>query len=370
MNELLELLRKRQKDSRNETIMTGIAHGLGQVLSGDTGGAVAGAGVKSMADSMARRRELEDQEQNVLLAQLKAKTGTSGANKPQQYTYLDEKGQVRRGVFQDAEFKRAPTDPLAGFAPKLDQDALGQSYLVSTSGQKKELFPLQKGQLAEKPEKFLQSQLDKYNKRVEKTEDSIKDLNSSLISLGKGGFRDKTAVMTLVKEIETRLSDQDRDFYLYMQPSFARAKEKISSYMGGGHLLPRLISQVQDELNSRLRTANKFKESIRTKYIDQTAAHPAIPWEVATKRFVPMEFTPPAPVESERSRAMTDEEKADVIDQGIQLIKGIGSQIYKSIVGGEKEPTVDDIQNMSDEQLEAWARKRGLMSSQNKRKKK
>ena len=93
------------------------------------------------------------------------------------------------------------------------KDELGTMYAVDKlTGDKRRVFSPQG--LAPKHLAIAEKKADKFNKKTESIVDDYRDMQRSLKGLlSKGQLNNKLSLMGLVKTVETRLSDQDRNYY-------------------------------------------------------------------------------------------------------------------------------------------------------------
>lgn len=121
-NPLLDILRKRQQDANDEATATAIASGVGALLSGDASGPITDYGLSQTQNVMNRKRDLQDQETNVLLADMKAKSPSSTSRRYQMISTEDAEGNQVWAKFDRTTGEVVPTDLSRGLSPFVGVD--------------------------------------------------------------------------------------------------------------------------------------------------------------------------------------------------------------------------------------------------------
>lgn len=269
----------------NPTFLMGATPVLMGLLTGDPEAGYAMAS-KTLFDEAKRRNEL-DIKRNELLLKQKSQT----PNYQMKQVYDKDTKQMVNVNYDPAgrifDFEGKPLDPNRYIAKMpLEQElatkrqssiqeyrAKGQNYeyrkdddgsLYQIDKLNKEaprlvfnptgLTPVQKISAEKKAEK--------YNQLVVKDIDNLRDFQSSWKDLlSNNQLANKTAVLRFVKEIEDRLSDQDKAYYTAEISAAKETRAKINEYESN-KLNPRLI---KDALGLASRTFDKIKNRMSDK---------------------------------------------------------------------------------------------------------
>lgn len=109
------------------------------------------------------------------------------------------------------------------------------------------------------------TQRQEMTKRVAKYNTNMKTVDADLLkaqkasnAIGKGRLGEKLGVMGLVKDIETRLSDQDRAFYAYELGFLRQVKQKIDLNKTG-KLPAEVVAESKQILKSAIKAMKRYK---------------------------------------------------------------------------------------------------------------
>lgn len=105
--------------------------------------------------------------------------------------------------------------------------------------------------------KVRQKALEEFNKELKILRPTLYELDSAIASLGKGQLMDKLALMSLVKKVETRLSDQDRAFYTTRNDQLSKLKDMFSKEIWG-ELSPDLMKEVRTLLQGSVNEISRM----------------------------------------------------------------------------------------------------------------
>lgn len=288
-NELLDILRKRQKDAEDEGMVAAVASGLGSVLMGDVGGDVAGYGADLVGGRMKRKEALQDQESNILLAELKAKQG--GTSTPYTFDkYQDAQGSIRigRGHKGTGEFITRPDDRIAGFAPMLTTSKESDRIVRGVRGQAgapvvpvKEIgSPLAASGFKITPKRqtfFQEKRLPKIEAMLKADNESLRDAALAAKNIAEdGSFPNIQALKSLLKTTDPRISNEDftiaRDNLSKVQSIVERAKQlkltRLEPRLRGEVI--RVIANTYDVIEKHIQ--KKIEAEIKSQSLDSGEA--------------------------------------------------------------------------------------------------
>ena len=269
----VEEIIERTPAGENTDWLSEAAVGLVPSLIGALTGTSAGfkLGGQGMVD---RQKSLEDFNRKISLR--KAQSATRAPNF-QQTVYVDDNNRSRIGRFnpQTGQIERSDQDPFAGgrsMTPEQVQATsrarnqeneisyrnLGrdQQFIeredgtkaILTKGRNPRIDPLPtNSQYTPNQKKFIETQR-KVIEDLSKYDDSSSLIAKTLGDLSRGGaFAEKQAVMALVKELEGRMSDQDRAFYT-QSLGFLKRLEEMKEMQGTGRLPKNLVDEIRNSL--------------------------------------------------------------------------------------------------------------------------
>lgn len=229
----------------NDALLIGGAGMLGALLGGGDAseGALAG---KEGIQGHQKQQNVDRARQDKLAQYLDKKKSTS--TKYQKATYKDEKGQSRMGRF----------DPATGNVTKTANDPVVPS---------RQDF----GEYSDK--RNLTHDLARSGKDIDYVRGMAKDMRTRLKSLsetnlkaekafnllGSGQLQDKVAVMSIVKELEGRMTDADRDYYSGEIAMLKKLQVAISQQKDNT-LNPRLLQEAEHVLRNSIGKNNEFIE--------------------------------------------------------------------------------------------------------------
>jgi len=166
-NELLELLKKRKENNMKESAMALIAGGIGEALSGGTGGSIAKFGNELAMNRMERGEKAEDLSEKYglsrSLAEAKAKSGT-GTRRYRPISVEDAEGNIVLKNYDTYTGKMADESlGSKGFSPYIGKDPrTGELTRLTKGSSDQELTPLASKGLGKT--KFDEKQKDVFRK--------------------------------------------------------------------------------------------------------------------------------------------------------------------------------------------------------------
>lgn len=264
----------------------GAAPLLAGVLSGDM---EAGADIAGNTLLQVHKEAYDSQK---AAAKASAKAKKDAESKSQKFTYLED-GSIRAGSFDPTsrEYRdsqgvvRTDLQPKLSYQEKqnvrdesnrklgkhfvLKKDDLGRmvkvdkrpgggiTVLSNTQG----LAPVHK--------KEAEVAATKFNKSAEPIVSNIRELETGFQDLIAGNqLSNKIAVMRFIKEVETRLSDADRNYYSQEISDLKKGQERMRKF-GGNVMNPRLIKDAIGLVSRSLGKSKKQYEDIRNTHSSQ-----------------------------------------------------------------------------------------------------
>lgn len=281
-------------DQRNtRALIAGATPLLVGVLSGYTGDATEIASKALLSED---QRALDEDKSLMSYLNKKALKGSDGGSdqKPQQVRLDDGSlGYFKGGKYYKPSGEEIPAPKFYTETPEIVAKKTGareevlKKYGKGTSLTKHpytgEVMAVDKSNLSSKPVfqapesarganpeqmKLVDKSVEKFNTDMKKNDEAIRDLESASHNLGTGQLGDKIALMKIVKQVEQRLSDQDRKFYLGNISTFRSLRERLQSEKDG-KLPPRVIEDVKKMLAQTLASAKKYRDDARSVRIDQ-----------------------------------------------------------------------------------------------------
>ena len=107
--------------------------------------------------------------------------------------------------------------------------------------------------------KAADSAVKDFDSKIKKNEESMRNLEDAINSLGKGEFGDKIGFMRVVKSVEDKLSDRDREFYLSFINRLSQVREQARRFKGKG-INPELVKQAKSVLRETIDTGRGFND--------------------------------------------------------------------------------------------------------------
>ena len=105
----------------------------------------------------------------------------------------------------------------------------------------------------------MQKALEGYNKELGKIRPTMLEMETARDSLGTGELQNKVAVMSIVKRLEGRMTDDDRRFYLDRNQAWQRWKEWLNR-QGTGAFSPQLIAESKALLEASVNEMDRLVE--------------------------------------------------------------------------------------------------------------
>jgi hypothetical protein len=222
---------------------------------------------------------LKDQEQQFELEKRRA-AASEKTEKPQLTDILDPKGsgkKVKAWAYPGGRIESTGVPSSFDYESKADirkekdmekylskgqnfiykQDQVtGRDYRIDKITGRRHNITMPSGYLDKKQNSVIKEFSNKADD-FKKDEIAYKDLRESANLLGKGVLQNKMAVMGIVKKIENRLSDADRDYYTKPIGTLRSLREKMKQEKSG-KMRPELIKEAKDLLNRLMDSQRDF----------------------------------------------------------------------------------------------------------------
>jgi len=223
------------------------------------------------------------------LLQFKASRGISGSGNTTPQKIVGEDGKVRYAYDRkDIEGKQAgySTSDLgldrARLANRRESNVLeGKNITFKPDDQGRmskydritgEVTPINIAGLSPKQIDRAERVTDKFNKEVAPLKETISDAESAIQNLAdKNQLSNKLAFMEIVKTVEQRLSDQDRNYYQQEISDMRKLRER-KDLINRNELNPRLVQESLRMINRGLAKARKRYQEKRGTYSSQLEA--------------------------------------------------------------------------------------------------
>lgn len=239
-------------------IAGGIPMAVGML--GGRDGVIAGAeaGSQNISDLLkAQREEIlanRKADSNVEVARLNA---MGKSEKPSRYQVVKLKG-GKYGRMDKLENKVELPDGTVVQNPEFD-------YLSDEKWLQRKNINEEK-QIAREGRSFRDKAENNYLKSQSAFNTDIRDLQTARDLIGRGDLQSRAAVMSIVKKIEGRMTDEDRNFYLQPNAGWKQLKEYANRY-ADGRMNERVLAQATDLLDQTIQAIQEAKKSstIRTR---------------------------------------------------------------------------------------------------------
>lgn len=224
-----------------DALLIGGAGLLGGVLGGgdpSDGAAAGAAGIKQYED----RKERDGAAK--LKAYLANKKSTS--TKYQKDTYLDKDGKSRRGRWNPAigKIEKSANDDIVPSRQNFEEYS-DKRHLTHDLKKKLEDTKYVRGMA-----KDMRTRLKSLNETNLKAEKAFE-------LLGSGQLQDKVAVMSIVKELEGRMTDADREYYSG-EIAMLKKLQVVISQQKDNNLNPRLLQEAEHVLRNSISKNNAY----------------------------------------------------------------------------------------------------------------
>ena len=277
-----DLEKKREDISNRRALMAGATPLLVGLISGNTGDALEIAS-KGLIQEDQRKQE----EDKTLLSYLRKRSTSDSKSSDKLFKIKHpETGSIRYGTYDEALGQQAPSlthedvktrgikrieakkaDPT--FGRKLGKDIQGRDVITNiATGKRNIIEDLPEGVVPKHLEKVVDKSVSSYNTQSKKNDEELKQLTNAQKAIGSGQLGDKLAVMSLVKQIETRLSDMDRAYYTANISNFSSLREKINQERTG-KLSPRLVKEATKLISQAASNAKEYDKHLRDKFSSQ-----------------------------------------------------------------------------------------------------
>lgn len=133
------------------------------------------------------------------------------------------------------------------------------------------LYKIPEGRLTPNTKKLVVKRQGEFAKHAVKMDGYITELKAALEGMGKGNLGKKLGVMKLVKAIEGRLSDQDRNFYLYPTNLLKMIGIKLEKIEDQEIIPDSTINEAKNLLIDAIDKAEKARIRTRKTYSSQLA---------------------------------------------------------------------------------------------------
>lgn len=300
----------RAKVTNQRALLAGATPLLVGLLAGNTGDAYEIAS-KALLDE--DQRKLKEDGSLIDYLRKRTEAQNKAAQSDRLYTIREPDGTLRyvtadkaRGA--QAPFRRRPEDEsvrMAGRTTQIKegiQKRFGKGYTIQTDPVTGEKFKIYKGEeeiapqkieLSKTPEypdgwnknkeKLTQSTVSKFNASTKKQRDALNDLEKASSALESGGkFAEKLGVMGLVKDVETRLSDYDRAFYIG-EISYLRKMGTFLEKEKSGRLPKYIVDEAKQLIKAAIEKTNGRISDSTNRTIRQLKAA-GIPADYARQR--------------------------------------------------------------------------------------
>lgn len=230
------------------------------LLAGNTGDAM-----EIGSKALMQEQERAYKEEQTLLGYLAKRKAASASNtndkgKFQQLIYEGQDGIPKIGVFdtstgqaKDLVMNGDRVLENKGYKATITKDAEGNLIKIpSASG----AMPVENRDAGVRNpavtpmfKKRVDQVVDKYSTLSKTDSGAIDELQIALSNFGQGEFQSKIAISSLIKKVEGRLSDQDRQFYNAPLSMLSRLMAKLETEKGD-KIPPRLMKEVASTLNN------------------------------------------------------------------------------------------------------------------------
>jgi len=250
---------------------------VGLLSGGDMGDAYAIAGKGLIEED----KILRDEQSQTMAAWLKAKREGSKSSDIQSKQFKSgELGHFDKSTQKYYDSQGNVIEDPQGYQG-ITLDKFGKKIRVKDTAQYKGDMAVPPNWTKAKDAK-IEKMLPRYTKKAEEAEESYLDLEGALQDIGKGEFRSKLAVMKLVKQVETRLSDADREFYLSRYGMWQKVKHMIDRTTTDD-LPDTVLQQASEMIQQALSRKQIAMDHISKRYVRQLSAS-GIPEDYARSR--------------------------------------------------------------------------------------
>lgn len=265
--------KEEKKDSDLKIPESLIVAGIPMVISAMMGDVGTGAGIAGKAIT---ERDAEDREYTRKIAS----SGKEGADSLKEY-YDPETKEYRWGRASKIEGEVSPTTETTINKYKEKRETTDEL----TRERLKDLGKLQEGSSLNYEQRKATDQYRKnYEQKIKKNEESMRNIEDAITSIGKGEFGDKIGFMRAVKTVEQRLSDADRAFYISFINRLDAIREQVRR-IDGNSINPKLLSQAKQVLSETIKTGARFNKYYANRYANDLNEIHGVDKEFAVKRF-------------------------------------------------------------------------------------
>lgn len=282
-----------ETESNNRAIIAGATPLLVGLLTGNTGDAVEIASKGLLQEDQRLQKEqisMMDYLRKQNIAKSKAKAPSSSAGKGIKTVYNKKTGKTETRthdeivasphIYEISSASPSLQGDISG--KKLDQRAerglnnkfmkgeQGENILVTPKGQVTRIGA-KESDVTPDTRKYMDKTVENFNKVMDKHNSAEAEAKTAIDSLSKGGdFSKKLAVMKAVKEVETRLSDADREFYINDLSVLRRWGEKLDKEFGRGQIPEHILDDTKRLLKKTLGKIKSAKQKSRSRIYEQS----------------------------------------------------------------------------------------------------